>query len=152
VASWSKESIQGREKYAAWNGDVLAGYLWVRDGFVSPHTGNNILYIETMAATPTNLETAVWDPCLKHVGLALLGYATFQSQRRGYNGVFGLHAADDVAEGFYRHVDQQIGSVFRPDRTGVKGVDPRAQQNESKLYFETTDNGGLAILEGFRHG
>jgi len=153
VHDWC-DQVQGcedRQKYVAWCGDMMAGFLNVRPDYPSQHQlGQKVMYVEHMAAAPGNLHTPVWRRRVSHVGQMLLAYAVFQSKSQGLGGLLGLHAADADSLGYYRRLNtQRGGSVFHPERTGVRGPGPRSA-DLAKVYLETTQPGADALLEDYR--
>lgn len=153
VHDWCDEvrGCEDRQKYVAWCGDMMAGFLNLRPDFPSQHQpGQKLMYVEHMAAAPGNLSTPIWRRRVTHVGLMLLAYAVFQSKHQGFGGLLGLHAADGDSLAYYRHLNtQQGGSVFLTERTGVNGPSNRAA-DLTKVYLETTQAGADALLEDYR--
>jgi hypothetical protein len=147
-----KTGYEGRIKYAAWNGDIPAGFLNVWDGFQSVHqSGKKVLYLEHIAAAPGNQMTEIWDSRLKAVGAALFAYAVLLSHLRGFEGRLGLHIAGDEALGFYRRLNEKCeNGLFYPDRTSVHGPTPRSSHDAAKTYLETTETGAMRWLEEYR--
>lgn len=154
VAEWSQKNIPERQKFAAWAGDVLAGYIWVRGNFPSVYQPpRQILYVEIMAATPTNLSTDLWNRRLGYVGSALLGFAVSESIKQGFEGFFGLHAADATAAEYYRNMNQdRQGELFEEEKTGITGVPPRGEEAKNSPYFESKVNGALELLKDYQNG
>ena len=134
--AWTAWSVQkwcdskdpaNREKFVAWDGDVIAGFLTVRPDFPSPHNGGKkVLYLEHLGTAPGNVRTPIWCRRLKQVGTAMFAFAVMQSALRGYDGMLGLHAADAEAEAFYQKLNALCnGGLFRHDPTpGVGAPEP----------------------------
>jgi hypothetical protein len=156
---WSLWSVQkwceskdppNRQKFIAWDGDVIAGFLTVRPDFPSQHdAGKQALYLEHLGAAPGNQRTPIWCRRLKNVGQSLVAFAVLQSLLRGYEGLVGLHAADAQAEGFYAKLDGLSGvKLFREDsKLGVAAPQPLADRRAvDRPYHETTPEGAAALL------
>ena len=154
VIEWSQAQIPERQKFGAWVGDVLAGYLWLRSGFQSAHDATKrIIYVEIMAAVPGNILTEIWGRQLTHVGLALLAFTVQQSISQSFEGRFGLHAADEAAAKYYRHLNKERGnSLFEDEQLGVIGVPPRQEQAKERPYFEAKLDGALELLQDYFDG
>jgi hypothetical protein len=152
VHDWCDEArgCEDRQKFVAWCGDMMAGFLNLRPDFPSQgQPGQKVMYVEHMAAAPGNLHTPVWRRRVSHVGQMLLAYAVFQSKRQGFGGLLGLHAADGESLAYYRSLNtQRGGSVFLPERTGVGAPSNRATEL-TKVYLETTRPGADALLEDY---
>lgn len=154
VVEWSQQQVQERQKFGAWAGDLLCGYLWIRAGFPSAVTQKQaIIYVEIMAATPTNIGTAVWSKRFGFVGRALLAFTVLQSIKQGFEGRFGLHAADDAAAKYYRHLNEDMGNgLFSAELIGIEGVPPRVEQAKSNPYFEAEPVGAVELLRDYANG
>jgi len=148
---WSKAKIPGRQKFVAWSGDVVAGFLFLRTEFYSEFDkSKQILYVENIATAPGNKRTNLWCRQLTHVGRALLAFAVLKSVEHGTSGLLGLHAADHEAYCWYTSLNQnQGGRLFHPEKTGVAAPQPHLA--EHRPYFETTESGCIEFLEGYRH-
>src|SRR5262249_25396075 len=69
VQKWCESKHPPRQKFIAWDGDVIAGFVTLRPDFVSPHMGaRRVLYLEHLATAPGNTRTEIWCRRLKHVG------------------------------------------------------------------------------------
>jgi hypothetical protein len=145
VHDWCTKTkgVEDRLKYVAWDGDVIAGFLFLRPGFPSAvDPGRSLLYVEDLAAAPGNLRTDLWCRPLKYVGLALLAFAAVQSQERGFDGNLGLHAADTDALGWYDDLNAKRGGrLFRPPVNGINAPQPIGADAADKLFFETYTDG-----------
>lgn len=147
-----KPGYEGRIKYAAWCGDMLAGFLNVWADFPSAHqAGKVVLYLEHIAAAPGNQTTELWNRRYKAVGAALFAYAVLMSHQKGFDGRLGLHVAEAEALGFYHHISKKCGEpLFYPDKTDVAGPTPRGASEKGKTYLETTEAGALRWLQEYR--
>jgi hypothetical protein len=147
-----QHGYEKRQKYVAWCGDNLVGFLNVWADFPSNHQpGKMVLYVEHLAAAPGNLSTTLWVRRFRSVGAALVAYAVLLSKQQGFEGRLGLHAADDEARGFYRHIHQKCrNGLFHPETSEVVGPTPRGEHERSNTYFETIETGAAAWLEGYR--
>lgn len=144
-----------RQKFVAWCGSNLAGFLHVWPGFPSSHeSGKQTLYVEHLAAAPGNQTTELWNRRYKHVGMALLAFAVLTSQGQNLDGRLSLHVSDASALSFYRKVDVMLGGgLFHPEKTGVVGPTPHAARSDTDLtYLETTFDGACRLLESYRRG
>src|SRR5262245_25879800 len=137
---WCKEQrgVEDRLKFVAWNGSAMAGFLFLRPGFVSPHDpARRVMYVENVATVPGNHRTKIWCRQLRFVGLALLAFAVLQSKEDGFAGLLGLHAADDEALSYYRGMPDLLGGpVFLPEVAGVPGPPPRGGAAATRPYLE----------------
>ena len=81
-----------------------------------------------------------------------MAYAVKLSREQAFEGRLGLHAADDVALAFYRHLHDKIPcGLFYPERTGVSGPTPHSGRNDPSLtYLVTTVVGAQHLLEDYR--
>jgi hypothetical protein len=160
-AAWSPHKwctevrgVEDRQKYVAWWGDVLAGFLYLRPNFPSAHRPNQaVMYVENIATAPGNQNTKLWRRQLKLVGMALLAYAVYQSKTQGFRGSLGLHASDDNVVTYYRdYLPTLLGSdLFLPEKQNIQGPAPRGEAFRSQWYFETTEDGAESLLESYRH-
>jgi hypothetical protein len=153
VDKWAEDQkLADRQKFLAWTGSELVGLLNLWAGQPSPSDpARRLVYVEHMAAAPGHQETPIWRRRFNRVGLALLAYAVLQSHLQGCDGRLGLHAADDLALGYYLDTHRRLGGgLFLPERQGVPGVPPRADDSRRKPYLETTDEGPSLLLERYR--
>lgn len=149
-SKWSKEHIDDKDRFVAWEGDALVAFLNVRRNIPSsqPNTGP-ILYIEHVMSIPGCLPTRIWNRRLRGVAEPLLAFSILHSQKNGHDGRIGLHAADSRAEGLYDHLNGEFdGKLFSIRRTGVRTL---YNNDESKTYFEASAEGASRLLEVFRH-
>lgn len=151
VSRWSKEQVEGREGYVAWNGDLMAGFINLRFPFQSSiEPVRPITYLEHLAAFPGCQDTRIWNRRMKRVGQALLAFAIYTSAQRGYGGVVGLHAADESAQSWYDALNRKYGgSLLHGPIKNVRGFYERSINSP---YYETLPEGALALLEQYRHG
>ena len=150
VGKWSKESVTPiRSRFAAWHGDLLAGFVNLRSEFQSSFTkGTPITYLEHLAASPGCLTTRIWNRSLVRVGQALLAFAIYQSIENGHRGAIGLHAADETSEDWYEKLNTKYGGrLFHKCRIGVNGFYERSLQ---RPYYEATVDGAIELLESYR--
>src|SRR5262249_49370062 len=131
-----QRGYENRQKIVAWCGSHLAGFLNVWPNFDSIHqTGKCVLYIEHLAASPGDLTTELWARRYSGVGAALFAYSVLLSHLGGFEGRLGLHVADSVALGFYRHLHtKRSGALFYPEQAGVAGPTPRGDRETGKTY------------------
>lgn len=154
---WCEEKKPGferRVKYVAWCGNLPIGFLNVWSGVPSAHVaGQNVVYIEHIAASPGNQMTELWNRRFKGIGSALFAYASLLSQIDGCSAL-GLHVADAVAEKFYRAIQHECArhgiELFQPDLRGIAGPTPRGDGDKAKLYLETTQAGARHWLSEYR--
>jgi hypothetical protein len=155
VHDWCKASrgVENRQKYVAWDGDVIAGFLFLRPDFSSPSSpGQHLLYVENLATAPGNIRTNLWCRQLKYVGVALLAFSVFQSMEQGFNGDLGLHAADADAESWYEHLNaSRNGSLFRPRITGITAPPPVGDAAVARPFLETITDGAARLLGEYRN-
>lgn len=76
---WTEDkriAYQPRQKFAAWSGPNLLGILNLWNGF-SPSgiSGEESVYVEHLAASPGNLNTALWQRRYTEVGVALFAFS-----------------------------------------------------------------------------
>lgn len=147
-----KPGYEARMKYAAWAGDIAVGFINVWRDFPSAHNaGQNVLYLEHIAAAPGNIVTEIWNRKFRSVGSALLAYSVLLSHQFGFEGRIGLHASDDDALNFYRCVNRKCNNtLLQPEVTGIEGPTPRRAFDAEKTYLETTELGATLWLEGYR--
>ncbi len=148
-----RDDYAARQKFVAWSGSHLVGFLNVWRDFPSVHQpAESCLYIEHLAAAPGNLETALWNKKYRYVGMALLAYSVWLSQQLGTTGRVALHASDDEALDFYRRVSAKVGNgLFLPERTGVLGPTPHSRHGDAqRVYMETSVEGAVQLLEDYR--
>ncbi len=150
-----KHGYEKRQKYVAWCGNNLVGFLHVWPDFPSAHQlDQSVLYIEHLAAAPGNLDTELWARRFRYVGAALLAYAVLLGKSQGFGGRVGLHAADEKALEFYRYLHEAKcgGKLFSAERADVPGPTPRGDQDRTKTYLEMSEEGANAWLGGYRRG
>lgn len=147
-----KTGYENRQKYAAWAGNRLAGFLNLWAGFPSQFdAGAQVLYVEHMAAAPGNLDSHIWARRLGHVGKALMAFVAFQSIAQGFDGRFGLHVDGGGALDWYRKVDSEMnGTLFHPDGNEVLGPTPHGAADKNRVYLEATAVGAREWLEAYR--
>lgn len=147
-----QRGYEGRRKYVAWCGDSVVGFLNVWSGFPSQQQpGRSVLYVEHVATAPGSIETELWSPRYRGVGMALMAYAGFLSMSEGFEGRLGLHVAHDEAMGFYRRLQAKCGgTLFYPERNGVVGPTPHGENDRDRIYLESTEHGTKAWLEEYR--
>jgi hypothetical protein len=71
VHEWATKTkgCEDRQKYMAWHGSTIAGFINLRPGFPSQKTvGKEIIYVEHMAAAPGNQRTKILCRYLMLVG------------------------------------------------------------------------------------
>jgi GNAT superfamily N-acetyltransferase len=149
----TRAAYQPRQQFVAWCGNTLAGILNVWPGFASVHeAGKDTLYVEHVGAAPGNLNAGLWDRRYRGVGQALMAYAVKLSQEQGFDGRLSLHAADDPALNFYRHLQAKLGgSLFHPERTGVIGPTPHGPASDGgRTYLEMKQTEAIRLLEVYR--
>jgi hypothetical protein len=151
---WSKatKGVENRVKVTAWDGNAMVGFVNMRPAFSSPnHPQKKLMYVEHMAAAPGNLATDLWEKRLGYVGQALLAYAVLQSHQAGFEGLLGLHAADDEAEAYYEKLNSDFeGRLFLDKTLDIAAPFPTGDKARSKPYLETTQAGALELLEAYR--
>lgn len=150
-----RPGYEPRQTHLAWVGRELVGLLNVWPDFDSKNsTGQKLVYIEHLSATPWNLHTQLWRRKYKLVGTALLAYTAKLSQDLGFGGGFGLHASSSEALNFYRRVAEgREPELFYSETTGILGPTPHAGRSDSQLtYLETTPQGAIGLLEDYRDG
>lgn len=150
LSDWSRDKkIVQRQKFAAWAGSSLVGILNTRPAYPSYIDPNKkVLYIEHIATSPGNLVTDIWRDRFRHVGNSLMAYAVLQSKIQGFEGIIGLHAADDKAANYYRHLKERHRFFHEPLR-GIAGT-PEDRSAKDKLYFESIPEQAINYLEGYR--
>lgn len=150
--SWCRDrKIPDRQRFAAWAGSSLVGFVNLRPGYPSQHEeGQRLLYVEHLATAPGNLSTDLWTRRLQGVGTALMAYIILQAQQQGFGGRIGLHAASPDAASYYESLRLRF-SFFHPPRQGVAGT-PEDKKAQEKPYFESIPARALAFLEDYRHG
>lgn len=141
--NWSQEIVQGREKLVAWDGDSLAGFLYLRTDFVSSKTSSRLIYVENIATSPGNLDTRVWGRRLKYVGLSLLAFACHRSVEDGLGGRIGLHSVSEAVS-FYKMTNDKFQLFEISEEVGVDGTLP---QHAEMPYFESSQDGAAALLK-----
>jgi hypothetical protein len=155
VHDWATKTkgCEDRQKFMAWHGATVAGFINLRPAFPSQKvTGKGMVYVEHMAASPGNQRTKIWCRYLKHVGEALLAYAVFESKRQGFDGLIGLHAADEEARKYYTALNAgRSNLLFHPEMKDVPGVLPHGESAKNKSYFESTLEGANQLLEDYRN-
>lgn len=149
VAKWSKENVTPqRIRFAAWHGDVLAGFVNLRSEYQSSFTQEPITYVEHLAASPGCITTRLWNRSLGRVGQALLAFSVYRSLQNGHGGAIGLHAADDSSVAWYEKLNAKYGNrLFHESRIGIKGFYDRSLQQpyygvrqKGQNYLATTCN------------
>jgi hypothetical protein len=152
---WSRatKGVEDRVKVTAWDGNAMVGFVNLRPAFNSPHdSAKRVMYVEHMAAAPGNLATDLWEKRLSYVGQALLAYAVLQSHQAGFDGLLGLHAADDTALAYYEKLNSDFeGKLFFDKAFDVAAPFPIGDKARSKPYLETTPAGALELLEAYRY-
>lgn len=149
-ADWYKDrKTVDRQKFAAWVGDVVVGFLNVRDAYPSQFdSGHKLLYIEHIATAPGNILQDIWGSRLKAVGTALIAYSIMQSIRLGHDGRIGLHAADKTAADYYEGLAEKH-KIWRNAKWGIAGT-PEDRRAVSRPYYESDPGRARAFLEGYR--
>lgn len=156
VAQWAKEPVPaGQLRYAAWDGDTMAGFLNLRvpfDSQIDPSL--KVVYIEHIATAPGHLLVPIWGRRLHGVGKALMAYAILTSDQSGNGGRIALHAADAEASGFYDALNSGLqGRLFQCRRTGVASPTRPNQPNTpglDKVYFESDGAVAAEFLAEYR--
>jgi hypothetical protein len=149
-ATWcGQRDPEDRQKFAAWCGPNLVGFLNVRADYPSIFSsGEKVLYVEHVGSAPGNLSTEIWEKRLAGIGTALMAYAVLQSVLQGYEARVGLHASDSTADGFYLTLNQKR-PIFHPGRQGVGGT-PQDRRAPQRPYYETVPEQALHLLEDYR--
>lgn len=151
VSKWSKEQVFGREGYVAWNGDLLAGFVNLRFPFDSiVERATPIAYLEHIAVFPGCQNTRIWNRHMKRVGQALMAFAIFISQQRGYEGRVGFHAADESAQKWYERLNAKCGNTLL--HGPIESVRGFYERSMALPYYETLPEGSSMLLEQYRHG
>jgi hypothetical protein len=150
---WStqKKGVEDRIKLVAWEGRTMAGFLNLRPAFSSQFSPEaQVMYVEHMAAAPSNFKTYLWEKRLSYVGLALLAYASYESQNRGFKGLLGLHAADETALSYYQKVNADFdNNLFYEPVSDVPAPHPVGEKGRAKPYFETRQSGATKLLDTY---
>lgn len=145
------KKVTDRQRFAAWAGETLVGFLNVRPDYPSYWSpGQRLLYIEHIATAPGNILTDVWGLRLKSIGTSLMAFAILQSVQQGFEGRLGFHAADDAAAAYYDRLAQRHPFLRVPLR-GVAGT-PEDRGAAQHAYYESEPHAALAFLDGYRHG
>lgn len=140
-----------RQKFAAWCGPNLVGFLNLRPDYPSAFSkGDKVLYVEHIAASPGNLTTHLWLRRLEAVGSALMAFAVLQSALQGYGGRLGLHVAEAGAQEFYASLNRRRVTFYTPFKFGVAGT-PQDRRAHERSYTETIPSGALELLEDYRN-
>jgi len=110
------------------------------------------MYVEHMATAPGNMATDLWERRLCHIGQALLAFSVLQSHQGGFEGLLGLHAADDSALSYYDKLNDDFGGRLFLDKTlEISAPWPYGDKAKSRPYLETTLAGALELLEAYRY-
>jgi len=145
---WNKKAVANRLKFAAWDGDILAGFLNLRTEFKSVADDKPLIYVEHVATFPGNMPTDIWHRRLKKVGVALMAFAAYQANQRGCQRI-GLHA-DEEAVGWYDQIHEQFNKLFEVrQQGGIQGPHPNST---GQIYFETSIQGTARLLENYKNG
>jgi hypothetical protein len=145
---WNRKAVPDRIKFAAWDGDTLAGFLNLRTEFVSVVDNKPLIYVEHVATFPGNIPTDLWHRRLKKVGVALLAFAVYQANQRGLQRI-GLHADADAVS-WYDQLHKQFENLFEVRRQG--GVPGPHPNSASQIYFESSIPGAALLLENYLNG
>jgi len=150
LADWSEaKSPHDRQKFAAWVGGTLVGFLNVRDGYPSAfEPDKKLLYVEHIATAPGNLLQDIWGIRLTGVGTSLMAFAVLQSMKHGHEGRIGLHAADQNAADYYEALLRKC-QLFRSPKKEVPGT-PEDRGARSRSYYESDPARARDFLEGYR--
>ncbi len=147
-----KASVGDRLKFAAWDGDSLAGFLHLRPN-VSLDGRDKTLYVESMASAPGSRQTEIWGSTeMSHVGAALLAFAINVASEKSLGSGISLHADTDDIAGYYRNLRIDGKPLFAPDELGVPGPAPLGDKMKVRAFFATLQDGANALLERYRIG
>jgi|GEM_PF-3366042 len=145
---WSQQNVPARQKFVAWYGEVLAGFVNLQPDFPSEYqSGTTIVYIEHLAAFPGYLTSQIWNRKLTYLGVPLVAFSVAQSKHQGFSGVVGLHV-DSAAMIFYNRLPAILGfPVFHPPRYDVSGPSPQRDKAKTQAYLEMIPEAAVQILE-----
>lgn len=150
VADWYTQKVPDRQKFAAWAGDTVVGFLNLRVGYRSQYDPDKkLIYIEHIATAPGNICTDVWGLRLSSVGTSLMAFAILQSLLQGHEGRVGLHAADADAAAYYTHLARKY-KFLREALSGISGT-PEDKRAPEHPYFESDPVAACTFLEGYRN-
>ena len=79
-----------------------------------------------------------------------MAYAVLESKRQGFEGLIGLHAADEESRNYYTALNtRRNNQLFHPEVGDVSGVPPNGESAKTKSYFESTLEGANQLLEDY---
>ena len=144
--NWSKQKIDSREKWIAWDGMVIAGFLNLRTEYSSIDAeGAGAVYLEHLATAPGNLDSNLWSRRLSGVGVALMAFAVHRSFELDYDGRVGLHSTTASLD-FYKKLADMFDLFCQVERLGIEGTQER---HTADPYFETSCEGAKRLLESY---
>jgi hypothetical protein len=148
---YEQKDATDRQRFAAWVGPAVVGMLNVRPEYPSAYEqGATLLYIEHIASSPGDINTAIWSRRLAGVGTALMAYAVLESCLQGFDGRIGLHASDLSAKSFYNSLSQKYQMFCDPPKKDVPGT-PQDSKARDRFYFEALPEKAREFLEEYRN-